>query len=256
VAGELTHAEIQRLLGAYALDAVDGEEAEIVELHVRDCPRCRAEVNDHREVAALMAHTGRPAPAELWSRIASSLEVSPEHGSPALELSRFTARRSRRTVSLRVAAALSAAAALIVGVLGVKVLQDGNRIDALARPRPSQQLLAAANAALVDGAARRLTLRSADRRLSADVVMLPDGTGYLVKANLPAVGDDEVYQLWALIGTSKISAGVLGRHPSLAAFKVDANLSGLAITRERAPGSSGGPGGDPVAVGEVRPQSS
>ena len=249
MARELTHAEIQRLLGAYALDAVDGDEAEAVELHLRDCPRCRAEVNDHREVAALLAHAGTAAPAELWTRIASSLEEPP----PGFQLARVTEVRPRRAVSVRVVAALSVAAAIVVGVLGVKVVQDGNRLDELGRPRPSQQLLAAANAALVDSAARRVTLLSPDKQLSVNAVLLPDGTGYLVTNNLPPAAAGDVYQLWALVGTSKISAGVLGARPSLVAFKVDAGVGALAISRERAPGSAGGPG-ELVAVGELRPQ--
>ena len=249
MAGELTHAEIERLLGAYALDAIDGDEAEQVELHLRDCPRCRAEVSNHREVAALLAHAGTAAPTEVWSRIASSLEEPP----PSLKLARVSELRPRRAVSARVVAALSAAAVIIVGVLGVKVVQDGNRLDRLTRPRASQQLVAAANAALADSAGRRVRLRSADKRLSADAVLLPDGTGYLVSADLPVAGEGEVYQLWALVGTSKISAGVLGARPSLAAFKVDAGVWALAISRERAPGSTGAPG-EVVAVGELRPQ--
>ena len=72
--GSLSHEEIQELLGAYALDAVDGDEAELVELHLRDCPRCRAEVEDHRETAAMLAHVGAPAPAGVWNRIAEQLE--------------------------------------------------------------------------------------------------------------------------------------------------------------------------------------
>jgi anti-sigma-K factor RskA len=70
----MTHRQIQELLGAYALDAVDGDEAEVVELHLRECPRCRAEVEEHRETAATLAHLGAPAPAGLWDRIASQLE--------------------------------------------------------------------------------------------------------------------------------------------------------------------------------------
>ena len=40
----LTHAEIEGLLGAYALDAVDGDEREAVELHLQPAtgpPQCR-----------------------------------------------------------------------------------------------------------------------------------------------------------------------------------------------------------------------
>ena len=37
---ELTHSEIEELLGAYALDALEPEEKAQVEGHLRECIRC------------------------------------------------------------------------------------------------------------------------------------------------------------------------------------------------------------------------
>ena len=54
--------EYSELLGAYALDAVDPDERDRIELHLTECPRCRAEVADHREVAAFLAQPGGSAP--------------------------------------------------------------------------------------------------------------------------------------------------------------------------------------------------
>lgn len=78
------HAELQELLGAYALDAVGPEEAAVIELHLPTCPRCRTELADHREVAAFLGYAGGPAPRGVWDRIISSLEEPP----PALDLTR------------------------------------------------------------------------------------------------------------------------------------------------------------------------
>ena len=69
-----THEEIQELLGAYALDAVEDAERDAIELHLRECPRCRAEVADHREVASLIGHGGAPAPDGVWDRIVGALD--------------------------------------------------------------------------------------------------------------------------------------------------------------------------------------
>ena len=52
----MTHDEVSELLGAFALDAVDGEEYEQIEAHLSECPRCRAEVDAHREVAAALGN--------------------------------------------------------------------------------------------------------------------------------------------------------------------------------------------------------
>src|SRR4051812_36552435 len=64
--------EFTELLGAYALDAVDDDEREAIEAHLLSCPRCRAEVAEHREVAAFLSK-GAPAPDGVWDRIAAEL---------------------------------------------------------------------------------------------------------------------------------------------------------------------------------------
>lgn len=71
------HEELQGLLGAYALDAVEPDEAEALERHLTTCPRCRNELADHREVAALLGYAGVPAPSGVWDRIIASLEETP-----------------------------------------------------------------------------------------------------------------------------------------------------------------------------------
>ena len=51
------------------LDACDpAEEAAITE-HLRDCPRCRAELAAHLEVAGVLGNLGGEAPEGLWDRI-------------------------------------------------------------------------------------------------------------------------------------------------------------------------------------------
>ena len=68
------HQDIEELLGAYALDAVDPDEARLVEEHLVECPRCRAEVAAHREVAALLTSgTSDPVPDGVWDRITADL---------------------------------------------------------------------------------------------------------------------------------------------------------------------------------------
>jgi hypothetical protein len=75
---ELTHSEIEELLGAYALDAVDRPTAALIEAHLEGCVRCSIEVAQHHEVAGLLANSGGASPARLWDGIAGRLdEVSP-----------------------------------------------------------------------------------------------------------------------------------------------------------------------------------
>ena len=48
----VTHEEIQESLGAYALDAVDPDEALAISAHLFECPECLAEADAHRAVAS------------------------------------------------------------------------------------------------------------------------------------------------------------------------------------------------------------
>ena len=82
----MTHDEIEEMLGVYALDALDAQERQEVDDHLASCPRCRAELAAHREVAALLGNPVGDAPAiapeDVWDRIASSLQDEPPARSP------------------------------------------------------------------------------------------------------------------------------------------------------------------------------
>jgi len=226
--------EIEALIGAYALDAVDPDERAAVEAHLVDCPRCRAELADHLEVASFLAHTGAPAPDDLWPRIASSLEEPP----PALRLgvvdASGVARRPRR---VRLATVLAVAAAVLVGVMVVQLVRQGRQIDDLHGQVAAQSVSRQAMAALEDPASQRFTLTSphgAPARATA--VITPSGTGYLLADDLPKLDADRTYQLWGIMPGHVISLGLLGRSPGVAAFSGQGHLTGLAVTDEVAGG--------------------
>ena len=61
------------LLGAYSLHSTEIPEGEEIKAHLAGCPRCRAEVKGHEEVAALLAEGGWEVPSGLWSKIARSI---------------------------------------------------------------------------------------------------------------------------------------------------------------------------------------
>lgn len=233
---ELKHHEIEELLGVYALDAVSAEEADLVEAHLRECPRCRAEVADHREVAASLAHVGSTAPPGVWSRIAGSLEEAP----PQLDMARVVSmhgRSRRRSIPLRAAAAMVAMAAAVIALLGVQVSHLDNRTDQLATALQKQGLDQAVQSAVFDESARKVDLRSEDGITFAKAVLRDNGEAYLVGNNLPKLPDDQTYQLWAVVGDRTVSVGVLGSDPGVSAFKVAGEgVSVLALTAEQAGG--------------------
>lgn len=245
MAPQLTHDEVQQLLGAFAIDAVEADEAAAVEDHLRDCPRCRAEVAQHREAASLLAFSGETAPDALWSRIASSLDEAP----PPIRLLGESAP-ARRAPSRLVLAAAGLAAAVMT-VLGIRVADQDRRIDQLSALSNQRGLEQAAAAAAVAPGARTVRLTSDSGTALADAIVLPDGRGYLVQTKLPALDGDHTYQLWGVMGAQTISLGVLGPTPDITSFRAAGPLSALAISTERA-GGAVAPTRAPLAQGFVR----
>ena len=256
MSANFTHHDIQELLGAFALDAVDDDERDVIEAHLAGCPRCRAEVEGHRETAALLAHSGERAPEGVWDRIATALDESP----PALDLTRIvqqtaepaehaddlaerrTARPAPRSIPLRVAAATMAVAAAMTLFLGVALgRNDSSRLDrleALAEDMEKAVVSNAAYAALNDSHNEQIRLVSSDGTATAQVVRRPDGTGYLVPGTLDPLPDGRVYQLWAVRSDAKISLGVLGAVPEVSAFRMNGPVAAFAVTEEKAGGVS------------------
>jgi hypothetical protein len=220
----LDHDQAQELLGAFALDALDPDEADAVDVHLRDCPRCRAEVSEYREAASLLAFGGVEAPDGLWDRIVSGLEEAP----PRLELARvvpLTRTVPRwRSVGVRIAVA----AAVVMSLLALGLSVQSRRSD-------RTDVAAEIGKWTLDPATRKVHLVSAEGGASADV-LIRDGQGWLAKDSLPKLPDDETYQLWGQKGDTKVSLGVLGDDPSSVRFPADTDFDALAITAEHKPG--------------------
>jgi anti-sigma factor RsiW len=255
---QLTHAQIEELLGAFALDAVDGAEREVVEAHLTACPRCRAEVAGYRETAALLAHTGARAPDGVWSQISEALVESPPDLDMAGIVGPGRARTAwrRRSVSLRAATAAVALAAAVTAFFGVQLGRQDARLDRVQNAMQNlvrkEGVRSAALAAMGDPRAEKLELTTPDgKSAQARVVRQPDGTGFLVADHLAALPAGRTYQLWAVRPGAKISLAVLGNEPDVAPFRITGPVLAYAITEEVANGvaASDNP---PVVVGRVK----
>ncbi|MFL6204212.1 MAG: anti-sigma factor domain-containing protein [Acidimicrobiales bacterium] len=239
----LAHEEIQELLGAYALDAVEADEAEAIEQHLEGCPRCRAEVEGHREVATMLGNSGGDAPEGLWDRIAGQLEDTPppmrlEVQPASATVTPLAARRRERSNRL-VLAAIGAAAVLAIAVLGAQVVSQRQRLDDMESALEQTELASAASRAFDAPDARKLELQSADGAVVARAVLLPDGSGFLMAHELPELDADRTYQLWGDTGAGQlVSLGLLGDDPATVVFEAGAHLDALAITAEDAGGVS------------------
>jgi anti-sigma-K factor RskA len=255
---ELTRAELDDLLPLYALDALEGEEREQVVRYLARDDGARAEVASLREAVSWLPSADTTAPDSLWSGIERGLEApAPDATPPVPRMPRrasLPARARRMTMRTRVLAALAAAGAVVVLVLGVQVVRQQHRIDDLAAEMhhdPMQQQAASARSAT---GAHVIPLDAMDGGGGAEIVMLPDGTGYLMNDALPALRSGSTYQLWAQVGGSAaprmVSLGVLGRRPGIAPFRLVAAPTMFEVTEEPASGSDA-PSSTVVLRGDV-----
>lgn len=234
---ELSEHEVEELIGAYAIDAVEDWERDQIERSLLVNPRLRAELDAHREAISHVAggSLSPDQPPGLWERIEAELNAEP----PPLALVPVTRLEDRRPRWARYVTGVAAAAAVIVAVvLGVQVVQQDERIDDLNAALSQNAVERAAAAAVTAPGSEVVTLAAPEGTdgFGAQIVLGADGVGYLLSDDMPALGADRTYQLWAIVGERVISAGVLGQDPGVSPFQVAGGVTGFAITEEMAGG--------------------
>jgi anti-sigma factor RsiW len=264
----MSHEQASELLAVFALDAVDDDEHEQIEAHLAECPRCRAELDAHRDVAAALGNSVEPLPEGLWANIASRLPAHPDEEPPPMpmllrsEPAREPANQTVPSPGFRApgsarprasrgrlfsVASLAVAAAAVAAVLGVNLVHDNNQISSL-----QHASAAPAIAALSEPGHKVVNVESPGHVELARFVVLPSGQGYLLKSDLPTLSSGKTYQLWGVIDGRSISLGLLGQSPHGAGFSLAGSPrpSKLGVTVEPA-GGSVVPTGSMVAVGTV-----
>jgi hypothetical protein len=254
MSGSMTHDQAAEMLGVYALDAIDPSEAVAIREHVDSCPRCAAEVSEHRQVAALLANSGGAAPAHLWEGITAQIDRSPhaERGEAAPATGIFSTSRvgpdrirpsvgrKRHSRTFFTSVTGIAAATILIAALGVQVAHLDGRVGQLQQADKTQGIGQAAQSALNDPQARRITLTAAHSAgpAIARIAILPSGTAFVVADRLPVLPLHETYQLWGRVGNQLISLGLLGNHPQDVEFLIDPSVTvtAFAITAEHAGG--------------------
>jgi anti-sigma-K factor RskA len=250
VGRDLTPAELDELLAAFALDAVDDDERVQVEAWIARTPRARRDVDELRETASLL--TLSPAddelPADLWSRIESHLSeappplrLAPVYALDAADAPANRTRSARRTWLVGIAAAVAVVIAVAVGIVAAQKNSDQDaRLAQLAEGMHGTAMERAASAAAMEPGSRVAQLVADDGKVMANIVTTDDGRGYLVVERLPRLPEGQTYQLWALMPDgmepTMVSVGVLGRAPAVSAFTADTKVTGYGLTMEDAPG--------------------
>ena len=256
----MSHEAAYDLLPAFSLDAVNRHEYEQIEAHLTECPRCRAELDAHREVAAALGNSVGPLPEGLWSNISRRLMIGPDEEPPPMPSllpqvtgdeefgggsfgggSFRTLRRGRLRASrgrLVSVASLAAACAATAIILGVNLVDSDNQVAHL-QGALGETAHTSVLAALETPGHKVVTLKTAHGHQAAQFVVLPSGQGYLVNSRLPELSSKETYQLWGIVNGQTISLGLLGRSPALVTFTLAGSpkASRLGITAESAGGS-------------------
>jgi hypothetical protein len=243
----MSHDEASELLAVAALHAVDAETLAAIEEHAATCPRCQSELDGYRAVAAALGNSVEELPEGLWTNISSQLwerkgDVAAMPplvvgDTPADVVAIGTASPRSRRVRAAVGALAFAAAASIV-VLALSLSSAQNHVTNLqaalkvASRSAVQRAMATPGHQVVD-------LTSATDQQLAKFVMLPDGTGYLVKSTMPALASNDTYQLWGIVNGSPVSIGVMGSSPGQVTFTLNASPgpTELAVTVQKAGGS-------------------
>ena len=253
--------DLDGLLGAYVLDALDNDERRRVEEYLAHSPAARAEVDRLTDSFDLVVAEDAPEMtprAELWDRIAVSLPPrtdrlpqNPERAEPAEpvetpqgtdttevadaggdELGTRRAARARRTTSTTTRIIVSIAAAVIVVLVGLTVVrQSTTRTSSLAA-----QIQRDADAAANAPGSKTFTL-TGESDASVKVVVDASGRGFVSPDGLPALDEGSTYQLWSVDNGTPVSLGILGSDPGLTVVATGPDLSSMAITAEPAGGS-------------------
>lgn len=218
--------DLRLSLGSYAIGNLDPEDAARVEHHLRGCAACRRAHADLAPLPALLhlvdpgATRAEPPSAHLEASVLAGFAAqrpSPTEANPTP-----ARRRPWKTSPARWRIAVTsglAGAAATVAVLAVVGVFSGP-------PTGGSQI--------------ELTAPGGDGVARAEVQLATTGTGTEVglQAELPELRDGEVYELWFVRGTGRVSAGTFrvdgeGRARVRLAAAADADAyDRIGITRE------------------------
>jgi len=240
--------DLHALVGAYALDALDGAERDRFERHLRGCRACESEVRGFAATAAALAMAAAAEPPSgLKQRVLAAAAVTRQ--SPPT-VAKAAARRRPHTSAPRRAwlprLALSAAAAGLVAAAalgGVTVWTQHQLTTAQAENQAIAAVLAAPDAQIASA-------RTSAGGIATVVASHSAGSIVFTSAGLQALPPSKVYELWFLGKTAR-PAGLLP--PARAGRTAPVLAAGLAVgdkvgvTVEPAGGSSS-PTTTPIVV--------
>jgi anti-sigma-K factor RskA len=225
------------LTAAYALDALDPEDARRYEAHLAHCERCHSELAELSESASALAYaTEAPAPPpELRARILDQAKAERPNVVPL---------RPRWLRPVIAAAAVAACAAIGLGLWAFSLSGKLDRREAaLAHQERVAQILAQPGSHKVSFS--RGTL-----------IVGPGGEGALVLNKLAEPGSDRTYEAWVADGGAPQPAGLFAGGTTVAVPLEQPVRDGatVMVTEEKAGGTEA-PSRAPFLIVRNAPQS-
>jgi len=253
------HTATRDLLGAFALGAVDAEEAATVRAHLATCAECQAEIAElwlvvdslpemiepmepspalrNRIAAAVMAEAASFAPAP------PAIPASPApRPVPTIAPAPLVPEPIRKPASFWSRATPWAAAAAILLLLSAGLLVWNLRLREQIQQAtaPVAETIALAPTDAAPGAHGEVTYRPQDELFMVDV------------RDLPPLLPDQVYEVWLIGAEGPVPAGVFDQPTDQHAIVADRDLyDTLAITAEPGPLGTEAPTGEIVATASL-----
>jgi anti-sigma-K factor RskA len=231
--------DLHALSGAYSIDALSAEEAELFATHLEQCPVCRIEVRELQEVASRMGASESVAPpAALKARILAAADHQAQLPPQVTPIERARARRW----PTRIAGAAAAVVLVAAGVLGLSHLNEPDQPN-VAAGSVSQVFRAAdahtATVTTTSGARMRVATSAEFGQMAVATRGLPKLT-------------HRTYQMWAVRNGRSTSIGLIDDVGAGKVMPIPTPGTTFAITVEPAGGSKQ-PTRSPIV--EVDPQS-
>ncbi len=201
----MTDHEWLEAAGPYALDVLDREERAAFEAHLAGCARCRAEVQEFRDVSGLLVHSAPAAapPAALRDRVLAEARRVRPIGRPGAWVPW-----------------LAAAAALVVALgTGAGAWRTARRVAALEREIAARDSMLAS---FLGPEVHVVSLAATGAQPSARIFWNHRRAAFVVTAfDLPAAPAGRTYQLWAIVkGNAPLSMGTFNTDARGRAFVV------------------------------------
>jgi len=262
-----THEELELLVSAYALDALEPDEAAAVAEHLEQCEGCRAAFDAALETAALLAlHAdGAEPPVELRERILTAARATPQEAvvaaapaAPALAEAPEPAvapaaaapperRRKRFREVFTPSRNFAAAFAIAAGLLGVLYLSERNTNDQLRSERDASALVGQVLAA--PGA--HVVALTGPGGSTGGAVLVSDQHKPVVVADLLPAPPGKIWEVWTIPSDGKPQSAALMRGGDQNVVQLPDNVpdgTTIAITPEPDDGTQHAAPTGPIAL--------